>query len=155
MTTPTPPSSTAIVNEMITKLRELQGSGEYVPLTRNVAAGAGLTGGGSLLNNVTIALNTDSLALLDKVRTSTWILSSAATTAATPSTVVMRDSSGRIKAATPSVAGDVATMGYVTTATARTVRTLPGAPELQIATGDLATHNTGTETPGVLYVLFE
>lgn len=155
MTTPTLPTSTQIVNEMITRLRELQGSGEYVPLARTVAAGAGLTGGGSLEANVSLALTAENLDLLNRVKTTTWVESSSASVAATPSTVAMRDSSGRIKAAAPAVSGDVATMGHVTTATSRMVRTVQGQPDLQISVGDLATHNTANEVTGVLYLLFE
>lgn len=46
-----------IVNEMITRLRELQGSGEYVPLARRITAGDGLRGGGPLLDDITVALS--------------------------------------------------------------------------------------------------
>ena len=154
MTTPTG-TSEQIVNEMIARLRVLQGSGEYVPLTRNVAAGDGLVGGGSLEADVSIALSPEALAILEEVSTSDWVLQSSTSTAATPSTIPIRDSSGRLKAAAPASAGDVATMGYVSTATARTVRTVAGQPEIQIATGDLATHDESTEVPGVLYILFE
>ena len=49
--------SEQIVNEMIDRLRELQGSGEYVPLARRVTAGDGLRGGGPLLGDITVALS--------------------------------------------------------------------------------------------------
>lgn len=48
--------SQKIVAEMIARLRELQGSGEYPPLGRKVAAGPGLEGGGTLESDITLEL---------------------------------------------------------------------------------------------------
>lgn len=56
--------SERIVDEMITRLRELQGSGEYPPLNRKVEAGAGLQGGGTLEADMVLALGEDEQALL-------------------------------------------------------------------------------------------
>lgn len=51
-----------IVGEMIDRLRDLQGIAEGVPPLRRVSAGAGLTGGGALSSDVTLALDSDLLA---------------------------------------------------------------------------------------------
>lgn len=51
-----------IVGEMIDRLRDLQGIAEGVPPLRRVSAGAGLTGGGTLANDVTLALDGEMLA---------------------------------------------------------------------------------------------
>lgn len=56
--------SEQIVSEMITRLRELQGSGEYPPLSRRISAGEGLTGGGTLENDITIGLEAEATQLL-------------------------------------------------------------------------------------------
>lgn len=57
-------SSTEIVNEMISRLRELQGSGEYPPLARKIEAGPGLAGGGTLENDVRLDLAVEHRELL-------------------------------------------------------------------------------------------
>lgn len=56
--------SEAIVNEMISRLRELQGSGEYPPLARKIEAGPGLAGGGTLENDVRLDLAVEHRQLL-------------------------------------------------------------------------------------------
>ena len=56
-----------IVDEMIARLRALQGSGEYPPLTRQVLAGEGLEGGGTLADDVTLRLPADTVALLARL----------------------------------------------------------------------------------------
>lgn len=56
--------SEQIVSEMITRLRELQGSGEYPPLSRRISVGEGLTGGGTLENDITIGLEAEAAQLL-------------------------------------------------------------------------------------------
>ena len=56
--------STEIVNEMISRLRELQGSGEYPPLARKIEAGPGLSGGGTLENDVRLDLAVEHRQLL-------------------------------------------------------------------------------------------
>lgn len=48
-----------LVDEMIGRLRQLQGSGEYPPLTRKVEAGEGLAGGGTLEEDLTLSLDPD------------------------------------------------------------------------------------------------
>lgn len=55
MTSPTP-QQTQTVEMMIQRLRELQGIDENIPMTRRIIAGQGLTGGGTLENDVTINL---------------------------------------------------------------------------------------------------
>lgn len=45
-----------IVDEMIARLRTLQGSGEYPPLARKIEAGPGLQGGGTLEDDVRLDL---------------------------------------------------------------------------------------------------
>lgn len=65
MTSPDRP--TEIVTEMIDRLRDLQGSGEYVPLGRRITAGVGLAGAGTLVNDITISLSPDALAAIDKI----------------------------------------------------------------------------------------
>lgn len=62
-----PDQSTDIVDEMIDRLRILQGSGEYVPLGRRVTAGVGLAGAGTLVNDITISLSPEALAAIEKV----------------------------------------------------------------------------------------
>jgi hypothetical protein len=57
-------SSTEIVDEMIARLRELQGSGEYPPLARKIEAGPGLAGGGTLENDVRLDLAVEHRELL-------------------------------------------------------------------------------------------
>lgn len=59
---------TAIVNEMIGRLRVLQGSGEYVPLGRGIAAGEGLAGGGTLEDDVALSLTEEAMGLLRAVQ---------------------------------------------------------------------------------------
>ncbi|MDO5730768.1 hypothetical protein [Corynebacterium sphenisci] len=56
-----------IVQEMIDRLRELQGSGEYVPLGRRVIAGEGLAGGGPLTADVTLSLSAAVTELLQAI----------------------------------------------------------------------------------------
>lgn len=60
--------SEQIVSEMITRLRELQGSGEYPPLTRKISAGEGLKGGGTLEENMTLSLDDDVAQLLSDLQ---------------------------------------------------------------------------------------
>lgn len=50
---------TDLVQEMVERLRELQGSGEYPPLTRKVEAGQGLAGGGDLRDDILLELAPD------------------------------------------------------------------------------------------------
>lgn len=56
-----------IVNEMISRLRELQGSGEYPPLGRKIEAGPGLAGGGTLENDVRLDLAVEHRQLLGEL----------------------------------------------------------------------------------------
>lgn len=56
--------ATEIVNEMISRLRELQGSGEYPPLGRKIEAGPGLAGGGTLEQDVRLDLAVEHRELL-------------------------------------------------------------------------------------------
>lgn len=53
-----------IVDEMITRLRALQGSGEFPPLTRMITAGDGLEGGGDLSTDITVSLDAAILTLV-------------------------------------------------------------------------------------------
>lgn len=53
-----------IVDEMIARLRALQGSGEFPPLTRSILAGDGLEGGGTLEADRTLALDAATRQLL-------------------------------------------------------------------------------------------
>lgn len=56
-----------VVADMVSRLREVQGSGEFPPLTRAVTAGAGLEGGGTLEADRELSLsqaNRDLLAAL-------------------------------------------------------------------------------------------
>lgn len=55
------------VDQLIVRLRELQGSGEYPPLSRKVNAGDGLEGGGSLEQDVTLRLPASTVQLLGKL----------------------------------------------------------------------------------------
>lgn len=59
MTTPNPNGerSEQIVMGMVDRLRVLQGSGEFPPLTRRVIAGDGLAGGGTLEQDITVQLS--------------------------------------------------------------------------------------------------
>lgn|SRR5699024_3006043 len=57
-------NSTEIVDEMIARLRELQGSGEYPPLARKIEAGPGLAGGGTLEKDVRLDLAVEHRQLL-------------------------------------------------------------------------------------------
>ena len=68
MTSPTNPSSSEIVNEMIARLRVLQGSGEFPPLTRRISGGGGLTGGGTLEADRTITLTAENQNLLTALK---------------------------------------------------------------------------------------
>lgn len=61
MTTP----QNQIVDEMIERLRQLQGSGEFPPLTRRIEAGDGLQGGGTLAADMTLSLSDDVAGLLE------------------------------------------------------------------------------------------
>lgn len=61
-------TSNKIVQEMIDRLRELQGSGEFIPVGRKVRAGTGLTGGGALTEDVTLSLSKESADALTKAR---------------------------------------------------------------------------------------
>lgn len=63
----TPDRNTEIVNEMVDRLRKLQGSGEYVPLARRVTAGPGLAGGGTLTGDITISATPELVSLLQAV----------------------------------------------------------------------------------------
>jgi len=58
------PDQNAIVDEMIARLRGLQGTSEAPPLTRQVLAGTGLEGGGTLEADVTLALAEEHRTLL-------------------------------------------------------------------------------------------
>lgn len=60
----TNPNSTEIVDEMILRLRDLQGSGEFPPLTRQITAGEGLEGGGTLEDDIEIRLPAATVQLL-------------------------------------------------------------------------------------------
>lgn len=62
-----PDRNAEIVNEMVDRLRDLQGSGEYVPLGRRITAGEGLAGAGTLVDDITISLSPDVLAAIDKI----------------------------------------------------------------------------------------
>lgn len=62
-----PDQSTEIVDEMIARLRQLQGSGEFVPLGRRIIAGPGLAGGGSLADDITISASPDVMALVEAI----------------------------------------------------------------------------------------
>lgn len=53
-----------IVDEMIARLRALQGSGEFPPLTRSILAGEGLEGGGTLEDDRTLAIDAATRQLL-------------------------------------------------------------------------------------------
>ena len=64
MTTP----QDQIVDEMIVRLRELQGSGEVPPLTRQIQAGDGLKGGGTLAEDMTLSLSDEVAALVQVLR---------------------------------------------------------------------------------------
>lgn len=57
-------TSNEIVEEMIARLRDLQGSGEYPPLARKIEAGPGLAGGGTLENDVRLDLAVEHRQLL-------------------------------------------------------------------------------------------
>lgn len=153
MTSPTPEQQRAlIIQEMIEELRQLQGSGEYVPLTRLISTGTGLTGGGSLESNRSISLTPAAAAAIDKVTDSDWVLSSKVVAAATANTIPIRDAAGRMKAANPSATNDVATLATVNTATERVVRNLDSGT-VQIAVRSAATHDPATEVAGVIYFI--
>lgn len=66
--TETNPESERIVLEMVERLRELQGSGEYVPVGRKVIAGEGLHGGGGLTEDVTITVDEALLATINAAK---------------------------------------------------------------------------------------
>lgn len=55
-----------IVEEMIARLRKLQGSGEYVPLARKIQAGSGLSGGGPLDQDVAVSVDARWLKVLER-----------------------------------------------------------------------------------------
>lgn len=59
--------SREIVEEMIRRLRELQGSGEFPPLGRKIIAGEGLAGGGTLEADVTLSLSPAAAEIVDAV----------------------------------------------------------------------------------------
>ncbi|MFC3848899.1 hypothetical protein ACFORJ_01780 [Corynebacterium hansenii] len=63
----TPERATEIVDEMVDRLRVLQGSGEFVPLGRRVIAGTGLAGGGTLVNDITVSLSPDATTAIEKL----------------------------------------------------------------------------------------
>ena len=61
MTSAEGPNAEGIVEAMIARLRELQATGESEVVGRRIVAGAGLAGGGTLADDVTIGLSQASL----------------------------------------------------------------------------------------------
>lgn len=56
-----------VVADMVARLRTVQGSGEFPPLTRTVTAGEGLEGGGTLEEDRELRLSDEYRALLDAI----------------------------------------------------------------------------------------
>lgn len=131
---------TQIVNQMVARLRELQGSGEYVPLARRVNAGPGLTGGGELSENVTVRLSEETLAeIRDRVTRAEWVNLDQYT----------RQREQAVQAAFADLSGQIETE------TERVVRQVPGQSPVRISVGNIEEHDEAAEEPGVLYLLFE
>ena len=131
---------TQIVNEMIARLRALQGSGEYVPLARRVNAGAGLSGGGELSENVTVSLSAETRAeIQDRVTRGDW--------------ENLNQYTQRREQAIQ--AGFVAVQESITEATSGAIRQVEGQSPVRISVGNIEEHDEAAELPGVLYLLFE
>lgn len=131
---------TQIVNEMIARLRALQGSGEYVPLARRVNAGAGLSGGGELSENVTVSLSAETRAeIQDRVTRGDWENLSQYTQ--------QREQAIQ--------AGFNAVRESITEATSGAIRQVEGQSPVRISVGNIEEHDEAAELPGVLYLLFE
>lgn len=131
---------TQIVNEMIARLRALQGSGEYVPLARRVNAGAGLSGGGELSENVTVSLSAETRAeIQDRVTRSEWENLNQYT----------QQQEQAIQA------GFNAVQESITAATSGAIRQVSGQSPVRISVGNIEEHDESAEEPGVLYLLFE
>ena len=153
MTTPTTPS--AIVQEMIDQLRLLQGSGEYVPLGRTVTAGTGLTGGGPLTADVTLALGQPERAAIQKIQDATWVTPDAPTVEPVANRLARRTSTGAVRTPAPVDPADAVPLQALDAEVADVVRMADGQNPLRIKVVSAATHVEANEVPGVLYIIKE
>lgn len=144
---------TEIVNAMIARLRELQGTGEYVPLARKVTAGAGLEGGGALGGDVSLALTKPVLDAVSKVNSTTWLVASDVSVGVVNNSVVRRDAAGAVSVGTATKPEHAVSLKALQDATSRAVTSAVGTGKLQISVEPESTHVTSSEVPGVLYIL--
>lgn len=153
MTAPITPGQ--IVQDMIVRLRELQGTGEYVPLTQQVIAGAGLAGGGPLSSNVTLSLNAASTAAIDRLVSATWVTSAAPTVTPTANRIALRSSTGTVRTGTPLDATDTVPKSYSDAQVVGMVKQVTGQTPIQVSVVSESSHVQANEVPGVLYIITE
>lgn len=153
MTAPITPSQ--IVQDMIVRLRELQGTGEYVPLTQQVIAGAGLAGGGPLSSNVTLSLNAANTAALDRLIAATWVTSSVPTTTPTANRIALRSGTGTVRTGTPVDATDTVPKSYADAQVVGMVKQVTGQTPIQVSVVSESSHLQANEVNGVLYIITE
>lgn len=141
------------VRTMIDRLRELQGTGEYVPLTTQVRAGTGLSGGGQLLEDVTLSLDEESISAIQRVVDAQWLGSAAPTVDPVADRLALRSDVGNVRTGAPVDPADAVPLSRLNSEVSNSVRQVSGQTPIRVSVVNESSHNQNNEVNGVLYII--